>query len=227
MKWVAIALAFLCVGIAQAAEFQKVLFLGNSITFHGPSKKVDWAGNWGMAASAQDKDYVHLVTKALAEKGGCELATSVKNIATFERQHATYDMALFSDAVAFGADLIVVCIGENVPSLKTDEQQAQFKGSVVKMLSLIKGERKPVIVVRSSFWADAAKDRALKQACAEVGGLFVDIGALCKDEANFARSERPFTHAGVANHPGDKGMQAIADAIVAAVCARQEKGAVK
>ena len=45
----------------------------------------------------------------------------------------------------------------------------------------------------------------LKQACGDVGGIFVDVGALGKDEANFARSERQFAHAGVAAHPGDKG----------------------
>jgi lysophospholipase L1-like esterase len=217
MKMLAITLAVMCSGIAQAAEFQKVLFLGNSITLHGPSKKVDWTGNWGMAASALDKDYVHLVTKALVKKDGTAPETLVNNIATFERQYAAYDAAPLKEAAAFGADLIVVCIGENVPNLTTDEAKAQFKESVVKMLNGVRADRKPVIIVRSSFWANAAKDKALKQACAEVGGTFVDISALCKDEKNFARSERAFKHAGVANHPGDKGMQAIADAIVGAV----------
>ena len=74
-----------------------------------------------------------------------------------------------------------------------------------------------MIVVRSCFWPDAAKDAALRQACAEVGGIFVDIGPLGRDEANFARSERQFSDAGVAVHPGDKGMKAIADAILAAL----------
>jgi alpha-galactosidase len=217
MKAIAFALALALAGIAHAAEFKKVLFLGNSITRHGPSKKVDWSGNWGMAASAQDKDYVHLVTKALAKNDGTAPETLVNNIATFERQYAAYDAAQFKDAAAFGADLIVVCIGENVPNLATDVAKVQFKDSVVKMLNGIRADRKPVIVVRSSFWANAAKDGALKQACAEVGGVFVDISALCKDEKNFARSEREFKHAGVANHPGDQGMQAIADAIVGAV----------
>ena len=203
MKKRAIALVLLCAGIAQAAEVQKVLFLGNSITLHGPSKKVD---------------YVHLVTKGLAKKDGAAPATLVKNIATFERQYATNDaLAQLTDAVAFNADLIVLCIGENVPNLATEAAKAQFKGSVVKMLNGVRADRKPVIVVRSCFWANAAKDDALKQACAEVGGVFVDISALCKDEKNFARSERPFKNAGVGNHPGDQGMQAIADAIVGAV----------
>ena len=51
-------------------------------------------------------------------------------------------------------------------------------------------KRHPLVVVRSCFWADAA---------------------------NAARSERSFPHDGVAGHPGDKGMQALADAIVKAV----------
>ncbi len=221
MKRVAIALALMCAGFAPAAEFQKILFLGNSITLHGPSKKVDWSGNWGMAASAQEKDFVHLVTKALAKKDGAALESLVKNIAAFERQYAAYDeAALLKDLVPFQADLIVVAIGENVPALATDAAKTQFKEALVKLLNTITAGRKPTLIVRSCFWANAPKDGALKQACDEVGGIFVDIGALGKDEKNVARSERPFKHSGVANHPGDRGMQAIADAIVGAVKAK-------
>jgi hypothetical protein len=50
-----------------------------------------------------------------------------------------------------------------------------------------------------------------------VGGTFVDISALSKDEKNYARSERPYKHAGVAHHPGDRGMAAIAEEIMKAV----------
>jgi hypothetical protein len=37
------------------------------------------------------------------------------------------------------------------------------------------------------------------------------------DERNYARSERSYQHAGVASHPGDRGMAAIAEEIVKAV----------
>jgi len=195
-----------------------VLFLGNSITKHGPKADIDWTGNWGMAASAEAKDYVHLVTKALTEKQDTAPGVLVKNIADFERAYAGYDIAgKLKEAVDFKADLIIVAIGENVPGLKTVEDKVKLQEAVTKLLTTLKGDRKPVILVRSCFWANAAKDEALRGACAAVSGIPVDIGTLSKDEKNFARSERPFKHAGVANHPGDAGMAAIADALVQAL----------
>jgi alpha-galactosidase len=205
---------FVTQSFAQSS-YRKVLFLGNRITKHGPKADIDWSGNWGMAASAEAKDYVHLVTKALTEKQGAAPEVLVKNIADFERAYAGYDIATkLKEAVDFQADLIILAIGENVPGLKTPEDKAKLQESVTKLLTTLKGDRKPTILVRSCFWANAAKDEALKGACATVGGVYVDISALGKDEKNFARSERPFKHAGVANHPGDAGMAAIKSALI-------------
>ena len=90
-----------------------------------------------------------------------------------------------------------------MPALTTEQAKAAFKTSTTKLLKKLKENSDPVIVVRSCFWPDQAKDTILKQACGEVGGIFVDAGARGKDEAYFARSERQFSHAGVAAHPGD------------------------
>ena len=216
----ALLLFIACTTLQAAAQssYHKVLFLGNSITKHGPKADIDWTGNWGMAASAEAKDYVHLVTKAVAEKQAAAPEVLVKNIADFERAYVGYDFAgKLKDAIDYGADLIIVAIGENVPASKSAEEATKLQASVTELLKAVKGDRKPVILVRSCFWANEAKDAALKNACADVGGVFVDISALGKDKANFGRAEREFKNAGVANHPGDKGMAAIAEALVKAL----------
>lgn len=214
---IAALLASATLAEAETLAPQKVLFVGNSITMHGPKADIDWHGNWGMAASSQDKDYVHLVTKALTQIHGLPPTIMIKNVADFERAHANYDITgKFSDAAAFKADLIVLCIGENVPALKTQEAAAKYQEQVTALLKALRSNPKARVFVRSSFWANEAKDTAMRQACEAVGGTFVDISALSKDERNYARSERPYKHAGVANHPGDRGMAAIAEAIVKA-----------
>ena len=202
----------------EAREVRKILFLGNSITKHGPAPAIGWTGNWGMAASAQEKDFVHLLTSSLAQTMKVAPEVRIENIATFERQYATYDIdSKLKADFAFGADLVILAIGENVPSLKTDEQKTQFADSLNRLLSRLQASSHPTIIVRSCFWPNQAKDRILRQACQSVGGTFVDIGHLSKDETNYARAERDFKHKGVAAHPGDRGMQAIADAILEAV----------
>ena len=212
--------ALLCLSPMASAQTkpQKILFVGNSLTSHGPKADIDWHGNWGMAATSLDKDYVHVVTKALATKQGTTPEIMIKNVADFERNHVGYDIAgKYADAAAFKADLVILCIGENVPALKTPEAQAKYQEQVTALLKTLKANPKAQIIVRSSFWPSTAKDDAMRKACEAVGGTFVDISALAKDERNYARSERPYKHAGVANHPGDRGMAAIAEEIVKAV----------
>ena len=57
----------------------------------------------------------------------------------------------------------------------------------------------------------------MRNAATVGGAVFVDIAKLGSDETNAARAERKIEHAGVAGHPGDKGMRAIADALFIAI----------
>ena len=126
-------------------------------------------------------------------------------------------MTKLKEAIDFQADLIVLAIGENVPALNTSEEKTKLQQAVTKLLAALKGDRKPVILVRSCFWANAAKDESLQGACNAVSGIYVDLSALSADKSLYGRAEREFKHAGVANHPGDKGMAAIAAALLKAL----------
>ena len=219
--WLAAIAAAGVIGAADPGEtkledVRKVLFLGNSITQHGPNADLDWHGDWGMAASAPEKDYVHLVTAAVAERTGRRPEVLARNIADFERGYADYDVAgKMAEMFAFDADLVVLAIGENVPEFASPEEADKFQAGVATILQGVRSRgKRPIVVVRSCFWPVAAKDDRLRAAAKDAGAIFVDIADLGRDPANAARSERPYKHDGVAGHPGDRGMKAIADAIM-------------
>ena len=69
----------------------KILFLGNSITLHGPAESIGWSGNWGMAASAAEKDYVHLLIAHVKKVAQGEPQVMVSNVADFERSGTESD----------------------------------------------------------------------------------------------------------------------------------------
>ncbi len=197
----------------------RLLVLGNSITRHGPSAAVDWHVNWGMAASDIEKDFSHILQRYFKDlNGGVLPEAKIDNIATFERGYKTMDIAAtMKPFIDFKPTVMVLAINENVAGLKGEEDEKAYYEALVKMLKLFKDNGNPKLYVRSSFWPNEPKDRVLRKACEWYGGTYVDISALAKDEKNYARSEREFKHAGVANHPGDAGMKNIADMIWKAV----------
>ena len=196
------------------AAAEKILFLGNSITWHAPKPSIGWYGNWGMAASSLENDYVHILSRSVSEITGTPPEIMVENIAAFESNYETYDLALLNEHMEFGADTVILAIGENVRDVGSEDSRIRFRAGVLRLLNALKDAGNPTIIVRSSFWPDEVEDNILKSVAEEVGGVFVDISGLSNDESNYAREH---AHEGVAAHPSDKGMQAIADLLLEAI----------
>ena len=192
----------------------RIVFVGNSITLHGKAPQIGWTNEWGMAASAAEKDYVHLVTKGIEERTGRKAAVMVRNLAAFERNFRAYDFAAIDDLVEFRPDYLVVALGENVPSLMTEDDRLAYRDAFKKLLSRFTYDRmQPNAVVRGAYWANPMKDELMAHAASDLSFKFVKTD-FCNAET-MAGTNR-FAHAGVAAHPGDVGMRRTADVILEA-----------
>lgn len=217
----------------------RVLFLGNSITLHGPHEPYGWLHNCGMAASAPEKDYVHLVAAALEARTGCHLRLSpvasagapdgpegtepanIVNIADiFERHYLSYSNLPLQPQLAWAADIVVLQCGENV--VRETFDPPAFKEALRALLNAVQAAGNPKIFVTSQILGPGgALDEIKRQVCAEdpTHRVFVDLSSFHEDPTNFASAESYYTGV-IVGHPGDKGMAQIAAALLEAMVTR-------
>jgi hypothetical protein len=207
-----------------------ILFLGNSVTLHGPSEEAGWPNNCGMAASVPENDYVHLLAARIAERTGTELRVSateseatgpdgaavtlgqnVINIADiFERNYGTYEDARLEAQLSLEADIVVLQFGENMPRETFDPDA--YGGGLRRLVAGLKASGDPSIFMAGQILgAGGAIDEIKQQVCAEdpEHRVFVDLSAFGADATNLASAE-PYFQGVITGHPGDKGMEFIA-----------------
>lgn len=186
---------------------KRLLIVGNSITWHSPKAEIGWFDDWGMAASSADKDYVHLLSSRLLEQE--DLLVMVRQYVTWEQGYKTGDFSC-EDARNFMADEIIFRLGENVPALQNDAEEEEFYQAILAFLQQInpKGGK---VYFTTCFWRHERTDNAICRAAETLNMPVIDLNPLGKADENMAVGL--FEHEGVAHHPGDLGMQRIADMI--------------
>ena len=202
-----------CLERAAGGSF-RVLIYGNSIALHGCAPNIGWNGNWGMAASAREKDFAHLVVAGLEAKRGARADFRIRNLAVLERNFRVNltDYADLASDVAYAPDYVVIAIGENVPSIG-DADAPDYTRFLVRLAGpLARSAKRPPVVMRSPFWRNAIKAACTAKAAKDVGAIYVDAGHLGDADENMALGL--FEHKGVAKHPGDLGMRRLADLIL-------------
>ena len=203
--------ALRCVERIGGGEF-RVLIYGNSIALHAPKADIGWTNCWGMAASARERDFAHLVVAGLESQLGKKADFRIRNLAALER-HFTTNIATVAEIAAdvdWKPDYVVVAIGENVPNIGTSNAAAYRKFLADMARPFVEGGAR--VVLRSPFWVNASKAECTANAAADVGAVYVDAGPLGFKDENKAIGL--FAHTGVANHPGDLGMKCLADLIL-------------
>lgn len=183
----------------------KILFVGNSISRHAPKPEVGWTGDWGMAASEGEKDYLHLIVAKIKEKYDPNVSFSIAQVAGYERNFATMDPEThYKEAIDFKADIIVMFFGANVNKEydTTENPTVKFGDAYEKLRNLFVGGRDNVFVMHSQgFYIRPVLDEEKRAAAKRLGDPFVELGDI---------QTREETH-GRFNHPSDLGMQEIAD----------------
>lgn len=216
MKIYKVSLLILAVVMLVSCSVQKplsgyrnVLILGNSITRHKPAPEMGWYGDWGMAASTRDSDYVHILIKKFQTAApACKV--HYKNIADYERGYWTYDLKKLDSLKQTKPQLIIVRLGENVDT-KTAEEHDFQKHYPALIEYLTNGDKKVKVIHGSSFWKKPTIAQAISSASQSRGDRLVDLSTLAADPTNMALDK--FTNKGVAMHPSDKGMRKIAEAL--------------
>lgn len=148
----------------------RVLFIGNSITSHGPSTDLNYtigtgtmgAETWGMATSEPQYDYVHRVVATIRELPGYENTEFMAiNCATWEQNYATYNYAsVYYQGAAFEADLIIGRLGENAASTTAAYQQGNnFTYYYEELLRYFNSKGTAQIVLTTSYWGNENYNR--------------------------------------------------------------------
>lgn len=186
-----------------------VLILGNSITKHEPNPALGWFGDWGMAASAKEKDYVHDLMRRFI-KIDPSVKFHVKTIVGFERSYWNYNFSGLDSLRDLKPELIILHIGENVPSKMLDEKP--FAPYYNRLLTyFISGDPGVSIICTSSFWKQKRISAIIEKESRRKNCFYVKIDQLSSDSSNMAIGK--FKNKGVEIHPSDAGMEAMADLI--------------
>ena len=184
----------------------KILFMGNSITRHMPKTEIGWDGDYGMAASCPENDYVHVLCSML-EKRGKHAVFKAENISCFETNPCPETVEKIKALSDFNADIVIFRIGENVPQEKAEEFEKYLP-------SLINCFKASAVFVVSLFWKNDRIEQIEKASAEKCGVNFIPLEAI-QGDAYKAIGE--YEHGGVAAHPSDKGMKAIAETVFDAI----------
>lgn len=194
---------------SESLSGKKILFVGNSITLHGINEELGWLITCGMAASSPEKDYVHILEKKVSEKTPdvsfciCQAAGWERNYLNGSEHHEEY-----KSARDFDADIIIMRLIENCPVAGFNADA--FSVAYRDFIDYLNKSKKATIILTTGFWKHPG-DKAIENVGKLLGYKTIYLGDLGDDNEMMAIGL--FEHSGVARHPGDKGMAAIADRI--------------
>lgn len=191
---------------SKIKKIKTVLILGNSIVRHSPRPEVGWYGDWGMAATCADSDFVHILIHDIHQKDS-SVTIRFSNIAEFETNFRRYSLSRLDSFR--NPDMLILRISENVDDKKAVD--SNFTMYYNQLISYLEPNKKTVNVIVDGFWQKEHVNKMIKEYALKNRYPFLTTTDLSSDSTN--KAGKLFQNPGVAIHPSDKGMRLIAGRI--------------
>ena len=205
----------------KGSNYNKVLLLGNSLLL-GFSTDGSHGAPFGCTASDSRHDWAYLLTEKLKVKSP---SVTVKKLHDAKFEQAESDTASESyisnefAAADRNNDLVIVQIGDNV---NTELRQQTFRNNFSKLIRAIRTNNPAAdIVVAGAWFNNGGIQNFLQAQASSLNYTFVPLSDLCTsanmatvgDTVTFNDGVQMQVYEAIRTHPGNKGMEAIANRI--------------
>ena len=197
-----------------------ILVLGNSLTYHGI--QYDWWGEWGMAATTAEQDYVHVVKNAFSPYVETNCRTFNYWQWEVEQTDRSIWLSTLNSLVRPTDDMIIIQLGDNVVDSSTWEWDMNIMINYCRNLAPY-----AKIVLVGNFWYKESVEQAKRNIAVAQQLEMVHIADIATDSKYMCGLGTYVTGAdgnvhevtvnGVALHPGDWGMALVGKRIVRAL----------
>lgn len=192
-------------GTPEVRKDIRVLIVGNSIVKHAPAPEIGWYGDWGMAATSPENDFVRVYTRLLQDADKYNsVVVDAKNIGHWEVDFS-YDLNQYDDVSGKRYDVFIVRLGENV------RNTTDYYDALVNMINHFRHSETKVIIT-GMVWEHILKESIQQQVASDNHFKFISMSDFHHDLGNF--SFGLFENSGVAGHPSDIGMRNIAESLL-------------
>ncbi len=206
----------------------RIQFWGCSTARHGASSALAWTGNWGMAASSEDKDYVHRLVARLEEEFYPSKVTFDVVATSAYDQEVSADTDSEKDYSNVNSFVdIMRAVEQNKPNIIVTGQTENIRDTVKEDCLLnaytqvydTMYELVPDAIILAQHCAIDHRDYIetlhanLVDRYKNMGKVFINYDADLPGHPEFYASEWLLLNPpqpGVAAHPGDKGMDELA-----------------
>lgn len=213
-KGVLVQQPYVC-GAEYATRPYRVAVLGNSLAWSPPQPNFDWNQSNGMAATALQSDYPHVLCAMLAERRHQSIVLLVVQawaIETAINTNTGWDKTYSEIINTFNPDTLVVQYSDNVVQ---PDPVARFPGVYNAVLDSV--HPRSLVCMGGWYQIQPSLTAAIKAACDQRGGAFVPIVDIFLAPDMRGESFDSAVNHGVGSHPNNTGHFEIARRVERAI----------